>query len=139
MAINFGSLLSIIITPFLLDRYGPSVAFGVPGALMFVATFLFWSGRKKFIHIKPFGKGFLKILFSKEGLKAIGRLSVVYLFIAFFWALYDQTGSTWVTQAKSAFMDKAVNIFDFKFTIYPSQFQAVNAGLVLLLVPLFCS
>ncbi len=137
VAINFGSFVSTLATPLLLQFYGPSIAFGIPGGLMLIATFLFWLGRKEFVHIKPFGKGFLKILFSKEGLASIGRLSVVYVFIAFFWALFDQTGSTWVTQAKSSFMDKSISFMGWDFTLLPSQLQSVNPVLVLVLVPLF--
>ena len=47
--INFGSFFSTILTPILYFRYGPEVAFGVPGILMAIATFVFWLGRKKFI------------------------------------------------------------------------------------------
>lgn len=137
IGINLGSLLSILATPYLLDNYGPSIAFGVPGALMFIATFLFWKGRHEFVHIKPFGSSFIKILFSKEGLASIGKLSIIYVFVAFFWTLFDQTGSTWVTQASSKYMDKSISLFDWTFSIYPSQFQAVNALFILLLVPVF--
>jgi POT family proton-dependent oligopeptide transporter len=51
--INFGSFFSTIITPLLYEWYGPEVAFGVPGILMGIATFVFWLGRNKFIHVPP--------------------------------------------------------------------------------------
>ena len=41
-SINFGALLSTLLTPLLLEKYGPNVAFGVPGLLMLIATFVFW-------------------------------------------------------------------------------------------------
>jgi len=53
-------------------------------------------------------------------LKALGRLSVIYLFIAMFWALFDQTGSSWVLQAEH--MDRTV----LGYNILPSQMQAAN-------------
>ena len=34
-------------------RLGTSVAFGLPGVLMFIATFFFWLGRRRFVHIPP--------------------------------------------------------------------------------------
>lgn len=137
LSINAGSLLSTLATPLLLKNFGPSVAFGIPGALMFLATFVFWLGRKEFVHIPPSGINFLKTAFNKNGLKVILRLSFVYLFVIFFWSLFDQTGSTWVLQAKSRFLDKQFSLFGYEFELLPSQIQAANPFLILLLVPLF--
>ena len=49
--INFGSFFSTLLTPFLYKTVGPEVAFGVPGVLMGIATFVFWLGRKKIVHV----------------------------------------------------------------------------------------
>ncbi len=51
--INFGSFFASLLMPIFLRDYGASVAFGIPGALMFIATIIFWSGRKKYIHVPP--------------------------------------------------------------------------------------
>ncbi len=51
--INFGSFFSTILTPILKDKYGPEVAFGVPGILMGVASVVFWLGRKRFVRVPP--------------------------------------------------------------------------------------
>lgn len=53
--INFGSLFASLLMPLFLKHYGPSVAFGIPGLLMFIATFVFWLGRKKYIMVPPIG------------------------------------------------------------------------------------
>ncbi|MFN6944155.1 MAG: MFS transporter, partial [Cytophagaceae bacterium] len=45
LAINLGAAVSTILTPILLNEYGPSLAFGIPGALMIIATLVFWMGR----------------------------------------------------------------------------------------------
>lgn len=61
-SINFGSFFATMLIPFLHDRYGAGVAFGVPGILMALATLAFWMGRKVFVHVpaKPAGTlGFL--------------------------------------------------------------------------------
>jgi len=137
IAINFGAFISSLATPLLLKFYGPSVAFGIPGVLMMIATYIFWLGRKKFVHIKPFGKDFIKILFSKKGLEVISKLAIVYLFIAFFWSLYDQISSTWVAQSTSVFMDKTIYFFGYKITLLPSQIGSINPILILALVPIF--
>lgn len=129
-AINVGALASILFAEPLLHRYGPSVAFGVPGVLMALATFVFWSGRNKFVHIPPGGLAFAREVFSAEGLKVLGRLSVIYVFILMFWALFDQQGSAWVLQAQR--MDRHF-IIDWD----SSQAQWLNPALVLLFIPLF--
>jgi len=51
--INFGSFFASLLMPIFLRKYGPSVAFGIPGILMFVATVVFWSGRKRYVIIPP--------------------------------------------------------------------------------------
>ncbi|UUZ47266.1 MFS transporter [Massilia sp. B-10] len=51
--INFGSFFASLLMPVFLKNYGASVAFGIPGALMFIATLIFWSGRKKYVHLPP--------------------------------------------------------------------------------------
>jgi len=130
-SINFGAFLSQMMTPVLLDRYGPHVAFGVPGGLMLLATIVFWMGRQKFIHIPAGGMGFLKETFSKTGLKIIGRLCVIYIFVAMFWALFDQSSSAWVLQADQ--MDR--NLFGIEWL--PSQIGAINPVMIMTFIPIF--
>ena len=68
ISINVGAALSTLATPLLLEWYGPHWAFGIPGALMAIATVVFWMGRKVFVHIPARGAEFQKEVFSKEGL-----------------------------------------------------------------------
>ncbi|MEM8865303.1 MAG: POT family MFS transporter [Planctomycetota bacterium] len=130
-SINLGSAASFIVIPRLLDAYGPGVAFGVPGVLMALATLVFWLGRHQFIHVPPAGNQVWRELLSSSSLRAIGNLIPLYIFVAAFWMLFDQTSSTWVEQAKA--MDRSV----FGFEINPAEFQATNPILVMLLIPLF--
>jgi POT family proton-dependent oligopeptide transporter len=51
--INFGSFFASLLMPIFLKSYGPSVAFGIPGILMFIATIIFWLGKKKYVHVPP--------------------------------------------------------------------------------------
>lgn len=53
--INFGSFFSTLITPLTLKYYGPSVAFGIPGVLMFIATGIFWLGNRQYVKVPPTG------------------------------------------------------------------------------------
>ncbi len=51
--INFGSFFASLLIPLTLTAFGPSVAFGIPGALMFVATLIFWAGRERYVRTPP--------------------------------------------------------------------------------------
>jgi proton-dependent oligopeptide transporter, POT family len=51
--INFGSFFASLLMPLFLREYGPSVAFGIPGILMFIATVIFWMGRKQYVRVPP--------------------------------------------------------------------------------------
>ncbi|MDQ2660234.1 MAG: MFS transporter, partial [Verrucomicrobiota bacterium] len=150
-SINAGSFISTIACPFLLadPRFGPRWAFGLPGVAMVLATIFFWLGRKKFVHIPPGGLGFLKQTFSKEGLGALGRLAVVYVFVAVFWALWDQSsGGSWTLQAQHMDLDVpwlpwlSVGFSPFHFewgwglSLLPSQVQTANPIFILLFIPL---
>jgi len=154
-SINFGSTFSTILMPILLRQYGPDVAFGVPGVLMAVATFVFWLGRNRFVHVPPRGTEAIKEAFSRVGLRAFANLALIYVFIGMFWSLFDQTSSRWVEQAKH--MDRTfalpgwvpdaagswtggdvkteagVRVVEY----LPDQLQAVNPILVMLFIPLF--
>jgi POT family proton-dependent oligopeptide transporter len=135
LAINAGSSISIFFCPVLLKSYGPKLAFGVPAAMMLVAVLVFWLGRHKYAVVPPAGKAWLKDVLSKEGLSTIGSLAVIYLFVAFFWALWDQSnGQTWTLQAESSLMDKNIG---FGFVLLPAQIQVVNGFFILGLVPIF--
>ena len=130
-SINFGSFFSTLLTPWLLEKHGPHWAFGIPGVLMAIATFMFWLGRNRFVHIPPSGWGFFKEAFSREGMMALGKLISLFAFITVFWSLYDQTGSSWVLQAQQ------MNLKFLGVTWLESQIQAVNPILILVFIPLF--
>jgi POT family proton-dependent oligopeptide transporter len=135
LAINAGSSISIFFCPVLLNKYGPKLAFGVPASMMFVATVVFWLGRNNYAHVPPAGKAWLRDVLSGDGLRTIGRLAVIYIFIACWWALWDQSnGQTWTLQAESSLMDKNLG---FGLVLLPAQIQVVNGLLILGAVPVF--
>ncbi len=130
-SINFGAFFSTLLTPWLLDHHGPSWAFGVPGIFMGLATIVFWMGRHKFVHVPPGGLGFLREAFSREGLAVLGKVMVIFAFVAFFWALYDQSGSAWILQAQH--MDRTL----FGTEISAAQTHAANPIMILTFIPIF--
>ena len=131
LSINMGAFISTLLTPYLLHNYGPWLAFGIPGLLMFIATYIFWLGRHVFIHIPPKGLAFFKKIVSKESMYSILKLSIIYIFIAIFWSLFDQTGSTWVLQAEN------LNRNWLGINWYSSQIQSINPIMILIFAPLF--
>ncbi|MCH7602821.1 MAG: MFS transporter [Planctomycetes bacterium] len=132
-SINVGAMVSTLLIPVLLAKVGPWLAFGLPGVLMLIATIIFWAGRHRFAHVPAAGwKSFKEETFSRDGLRALLYLSPIFLiFIPMFWAIFDQSGSAWVIQA--AYMDR--NFLGINWL--PSQVQAVNPFLILVLIPIF--
>jgi proton-dependent oligopeptide transporter, POT family len=158
--INFGSFFSTLITPWTLKHYGPSIAFGIPGVLMFIATFVFWLGRNQFVHVPPTkgdGNGFLNVVLTAiksrssrktgesfldvsaskhgrenvEASKAVLDIAKLFAAISVFWALFDQHGSSWVIQAMN------MNLVFMGIEFEASQISAWNPIMVMGLIPLF--
>ena len=158
-AINFGSFFSFLAIPWIKDRWGFSLAFGVPGILMAIATLIFWLGTPHYVRVPPsrqtraagFFKVFWHALFARRAPgqsfwdTALGRFSrqevdaaksvppilFVFALIPAFWTLFDQTNSTWVLQGQAMASVKLWGM-----TIGAEQMQSVNPVLVMLLVPL---
>jgi POT family proton-dependent oligopeptide transporter len=133
-SINVGSFVSIWVCPILLDdpRFGPHYAFGLPGLFMVIATIVFWMGRKKFVHVRPGGLDFVREALSREGRTAIGQLFLIYLFVAIFWALWDQSaGIEWTLQAEH------LNLNFLGLKLLAAQVSDANAILILIFIPLF--
>ena len=120
-SINIGAASSMILTPIFLQASwgGPWLAFGLPGVLMAIATITFWMGRNVFIH-------------GPDGKRAIFNLIPLFMiFVPVFWAIFDQTGSSWVLQTEQ--MNR--NFLGHQWL--PSQVQAVNPILILVSIPIF--
>lgn len=160
-AINFGSFFSTMLIPWVLPRYGAGWAFGIPGILMAVATFVFWLGRDQYVHVPPTRKtgdvGFMPIFLyaltnqSKkpqggsffdaalgkyktadvDGAKAAANIFKVFATVSIFWALFDQHGSSWVLQAQE------MNLDVMGFHLEASQISALNPVMVMALIPIF--
>jgi len=158
--INFGSFFSTLITPWTLDKYGPSIAFGIPGILMFIATFIFWLGRKEFVHVPPTksdGHGLVPVVLSAfrnrssrtpgtkfldgaitdhsqdqiEAVRAVFDIAKLFAAISVFWALFDQHGSSWIIQAMN------MNLVFMGVQFSASQIAAWNPIMVMGLIPFF--
>lgn len=160
-SINFGAFFSSLLIPWILPNFGPSIAFGIPGILMAIATVIFWMGRKQYVYVEPTGKegpaGFLPVAWyamtnqklrksgesfldvarnrysaeEVEGAKAAVSIFKVFATVTVFWALFDQQGSSWTLQADK--MELSV----FGIPLEASQIQALNPIMVMVLIPVF--
>jgi proton-dependent oligopeptide transporter, POT family len=67
-SINLGSFFSFLVIPWVKNHHGYSPAFAVPGILMAIATFIFWLGRKHYVHVPPSREtkspGFFDVFFT---------------------------------------------------------------------------
>ena len=159
-AINFGSFFSFLVIPWIKDHHGYSLAFGVPGILMAIATFVFWLGTKHYVRVPPAREtrraGFFKVLFAAlfsqreagksfwdaarsrfseseiAAAKSILPILGVFSLVPVFWSLFDQTNSTWVLQGQKMIPADVLGL-----AIGAEQMQSMNPLLVMLLVPLF--
>ncbi len=166
--INLGSVFGKLLVPWLLRVHGPRVAFAVPGLFMAVATLVFWAGTRHYLRAPPSGPkphGFLRVVGAAlrrlgthragehwldtarelhpaeavEGAKAVFRVMGVFAAVTVFWALFDQTGSSWVLQGKRMVPLPAL---DLSFAglgalqLEAAQLQALNPVLVLAIIPL---
>jgi POT family proton-dependent oligopeptide transporter len=130
-SINVGACISMLACPWLLDKYGPGVGFGVPTVLMVFATLVFIMGRSKYVHIPPAGESVLREVLERETLKILARLCVIFVFVSMFFALFYQSQSAWVLQAEK------MNLRWLGVNWLPAQVQFVNSFYIILMIPLF--
>ena len=158
--INLGSTASFIVIPWVRDQHGWGWAFGVPGIAMGLATFVFWLGTPKYTRIPPAAKsrsaGFMQVVWfalthqaqkqpgqpfwdvartrfsdaEVDAAKSVGPILSIFALVPVFWALFDQTFSTWVLQGA-----QMKPYFLGSYKVGPEQMLAVNPVLVMLLVP----
>jgi len=157
-AINFGSFFSMIIIP-QIKNHSWAWAFGVPGILMGLATLIFWLGTRYYVMVPPARvsrtAGFFAVLIAAlqnrapnrsfwEGAKrkysadevnaaaSVGPILSIFAMIPVFWALFDQTHTTWVAQGNQMTPVE----FPFGIKLDASAMQSVNPLMVMTLVPL---
>jgi len=223
-SINFGSFFSFLIIPWVARSHGYGWAFGIPGILMGLATFVFWLGSRHYVRVPPakhtrsacflpvfltafrnqpggfslhavqsilttivlplvamaglvvvsllhqptpfvkavgytafgcIGLWYLLVIVSTvfrfselpdsfwkgaagkfsaadiSAARSVAPILCMFAFVPAFWALYEQSNSTWVLQGSKMADWKAGG-----FTIGAEQMQSMNPMLVMVLIPL---
>jgi POT family proton-dependent oligopeptide transporter len=163
-SINLGSFFSFLIIPWVKNHHGYSWAFAVPGIAMGLATLIFWSGTRYYVLMPPTREtrtaGFFQVFwhalttrsrnpgsgfwarardkFSDQEIKSassVGPILGIFALIPIFWALFDQTNSTWVLQGEKM-VPVTLKCLSWTATIGAEQMQSANPALVMILVPL---
>ncbi len=157
-SINFGSFFSMMLIP-QIKNYSWAWAFGVPGILMALATFIFWLGTRHYVMVPPAREsrtaGFFAVLFAALSDRGAGQgfwagarkrfseaevqaaasvvpILSIFALIPVFWALFDQTHSTWVKQGEQMV---SINL-PFGLILDASAMQSANPLMVMTLVPI---
>ena len=128
-AINVGAFASSLSMPWIRTNYGYALAFLFPAALMVVAFGIFAAG-KRFYAIETITR--VEKTPEERALQwlTLRRLAGVFIVIIFFWAIFDQSATTWTLFAND-YLD--LNLFGFK--VDPDQLQSLNPLLIVVLLP----
>lgn len=158
--INTGSIVATIVTPIIYNKYGPELAFGIPGILMCLATLIFRMGRKKYVRVPPSGikrENFVVIsfwaiaqLFKKKNgqlfwerlraahgfsAKAIDGVQAVYRILMIF-AFTPIFWALWDQNlAEWVLQAKKLDLTIFGYTLYPEQIQTFNPLFLVSMIP----
>ncbi|MDY3555155.1 MFS transporter [Gemmata sp. JC717] len=157
MAINIGAWLSQMAMPLLRNKYGYQVAFLFPAGLMAMALVIFALGKrfygKERIERKvvtapgtqpPDGRTItgLPVVYKavtpeekqsdfKLKMETLSRIGLLFLTVMFFWAIFDQSASTWIF-----FADTYMDCTLFGIPAPADAIQSFNALFIIILVPI---
>jgi POT family proton-dependent oligopeptide transporter len=139
MAINIGAFASSSLVPWFRDHFssvpgvrdqrGYAIAFLFPAGLMAAALLLFALG-------KPF---YAREVIShtektpeerRQQWAVLQKLFGVFLVITFFWMIFDQSTTTWISFVQDDF---DLHLFGYKFA--PDQLQSLNPLFIVVLLP----
>lgn len=161
-AINLGSFSAFALIPWIRDAHGYAWAFGVPGLAMGAATLVFLAGSRTYRRVPPTGRapGFLAVfraaLTSRDksrpfwdrargrfddalvdGCRRVGGVIALFSPIPVFWALFDQTSTTWVLQgSRMTPTEIPLPFLDRPWRLDAESIQTLNPLLVMALIPL---
>ena len=128
-SINIGAAISSFAMPWLRDRYGYQIAFLFPAALMVVAFLVFAAG-KPFYAVETIRRTRLAPDEVSERFRVLSRIFGLFLVVAFFWGIFDQSASTWTLFAADHLR---LDLFGWK--MLPDAIQGFNPIFILILLP----
>jgi proton-dependent oligopeptide transporter, POT family len=79
----------------------------------------------------PLNKEAFRQYYHEYGIGVLGRLLIIYVFVAVFWSLWDQSsGGAWTLQCRK------MDLHFFGMNLLPEQVQTANPIMILLFIPL---
>ena len=129
-SINVGAFLSQLFMPSIRTNMGYRIAFMFPAALMVVAFAIFAAG-KRFYAPDVLTQEEKSPEERHQQWVVLGRLFSVFLVVTFFWAIFDQSATTWIYFAK-----EELNLNLFGVRVDPDQVQAFNPLFIMIFLPI---
>ena len=133
VAINIGAALSQIAIPWVRTNYSYRMAFLFPAILMAVAFVIFAAG-KRYYATEFISKAAAPPEERALQWQILGRIGGLFLLVAFFWAIFDQSSSTWIIFGRF-YQDTLL----LGWHVDVEQVQATNPILIVVLTPLFAA
>ncbi|RIK79460.1 MAG: hypothetical protein DCC68_13160 [Planctomycetota bacterium] len=130
LSINIGAAISSFAMPDIRDHYGYAIAFLFPAVLMAIAFFIFAAGKKRYA-VEVIDKTPVPPEERAAQWKVLRRLFGLFLLVACFWAIFDQSPSTWIFFG-DVYMDKDI----LGFEVSAEKMQSLNPVLIILLLPI---
>lgn len=130
MSINIGAAISSFAMPEIRDQHGYAIAFAFPAVLMAIAFVVFAAGKKHYA-VEVINRTPKTPEQRKMEWTVLKRLLGLFLLVACFWAIFDQSASTWIFFG-NIYMDQDV----FGISINAEQMQTWNPVFIIILLPI---
>jgi dipeptide/tripeptide permease len=95
LSINIGAAISQFSMPVIRDQYGYAIAFLFPAGLM-AAAFIFFAIGKPFYAVEVIERKKKTAEDYRLMVGVVRQVAGVFLLVVFFWAIFDQSASTWI-------------------------------------------
>jgi POT family proton-dependent oligopeptide transporter len=110
------------------SELGPALRRSATRIAMVIATIFFWAAARNSSTSRR-RDGIREAVLQQRRSRRLGRLAIIYIFVAVFWSLWDQSsGGAWTLQARN--MD--LNFLGMQ--LLPEQVQTANPILILLFI-----
>jgi proton-dependent oligopeptide transporter, POT family len=138
IGINIGAFLAPLVCGTLADAFGWDFGFGAAGVGMVICLAVYISGqrvlppdqlhRARAAHLSPHA-------LAREERRAVAGLITLFMFVLFFWAVYDQQSNTLILWTEY-FTDRSIDLGFWKGEIPTPWFLALNPMMIFLFTPL---
>ena len=129
-SINIGAAISSFAMPWIRDRWGYQIAFLFPAGLMAVALLIFASGKRFYAVETIRRRDSISPEERHERLVVLRRILALFVVVTFFWAIFDQSATSWTLFARDHLVLDFMGIH-----LAPDMLQGLNPILIIILFP----